>query len=556
MKKKLLAFFAIFLSLSAVFILSVFFLPYPRLSEFQNRPVSTRIYDSEGQLIQVTALENGIRREYVPLGEIPEKLQFYFLQSEDRNFYRHCGIDFSAILRAIFQNASEMRTVSGASTITMQLARIIKPNRKRNLLSKILETYDALRLEARLTKSEILELYLNSVPFGFNTEGVATASKTFFAKNISSLSEEEMVCLSVIPRRPSLYNPLTNPENCAKSAFELYSSLQNSPKTREFTLSDFEKTARKAESFSYPFEFPHFVRHFFSSENKNAFLPEIHTTLNIRLQHAAEDLLASSVEQYSQNRLSNGAILIFETKTGSILSWVGSADFFDERHNGQVDGVLSVEQPGSAMKPFLYALALENGFSPSSVLPDVPMEFGFENLYVPQNFNNRFNGPVRFRVALASSLNIPAVYILNELGIDKYLKKLSSLGFQSLENKTPGLSLALGSEEISLLELTRAFSVFARDGVFIPLNFTTDSSGSSDSQRTTVYDINTARIIADILSDKEGRALGFGYSQMFATDFPAIFKTGTANQYQTITAVGATPSTLSESGWEISAERP
>ena len=279
---------------------------------------------------------------------------------------------------------------------------------------------------------------------------------------------------------------------------------------------------------------------------------EVRTTLFLDLQKAAEDMLSRAVFEYSSNRLSNGAILVLDTQTGAILAWVGSSNFFDDEHKGQVDGVLSCQQPGSSMKPFLYALALENGFLPSSVLPDIPMEFGFENLYVPQNFNNRFNGPVRFRVALASSLNIPAVWLLNEIGIEKYQKRLNSLGFNSLKEQDTGLSLALGGAEVSIFEMTQAFSVFARDGRFIPLwaidDFdsdpatTKDKSQFPDSEKSAqVFDTNTARIICDILSDKDARALGFGYNQTFQTPFPSMFKTGTANQYQNITALGATP---------------
>ncbi len=514
-KKSALVLSAI-LILLAFFLLAVKFSPYKNLRDFRNRQISTRIYDAQGKLIQITAVENGIRREFFPLSEIPPLVQEAFIQSEDKKFYTHYGIDFAAILRAFFQNAREGRTVSGASTITMQLARIIKPNTNRTVLVKISEAFDALRLESRLSKSEILELYLNSVPFGFNTEGIASAARTFFSKTVDELTEEESLCLAVSVRRPSLYNP-----------------FKVSPTARKFT---------------YPFEAPHFVRYISnlpdSPVGKKA---EVHTSLYLDLQNKAEDMLSRAVAEYSKNRLSNGAILVCDTQTGEILSWVGSSDFFDEEHNGQVDGVLSQQQPGSSMKPFLYALALENGFSPSSVLPDVPMEFGFEKLYAPQNFNNRFNGPVRLRVALASSLNIPAVCLLNEIGIEKYRKKLFELGFESLKNQDTGLSIALGGAEVSIFEMTQAFSVFARDGVFVPLraisHFDTESNKTqspNSAKSAQVFDMNTARIISDILSDKEERALGFGYNQAFSTPFPSMFKTGTANQYQNITALGAT----------------
>ena len=540
----ILAFFLIVL----IFFLTLRFSPYPALADFKNRSVSTRIYDSQGKLIQITALEDGVRREFLPLSEIPPFAQECFIEAEDRHFYSHHGIDFAAIARAAFQNVSEARTVSGASTITMQLARIIRPNPKRTLFVKTREAFDALCLETRLSKSEILELYLNSVPFGFNTEGIASAARYFFSKEVKDLSETQAACLAVIPRRPSLYNPLTNPENCAKAAFELLQNQAN--KARTDTIEDFEKASRSARPFSYPFYAPHFLRYLSQMENspigKQA---EIRTTLDLDLQHYAENMLSRAVEQYAENRLSNGAILVTDTESGAIRAWVGSADFFNDAHNGQVDGVLSTQQPGSSMKPFLYALAIESGVSPATVLPDIPMEFGFENLYVPQNFNNRFNGPVRFRVALASSLNIPAVYLLNEIGIENYLKKLRELGFISLEHADAGLSLALGGADVSIFEMTQAFSVFARDGLFLPLYAIEDEKMKNHAEfaefvptsSARIFDMNTARLICDMLSDKDARALGFGYSQTFVTPFPAMFKTGTANQYQNITALGATP---------------
>ena len=545
---KILRFFSACIFLFLLFFLFLRFSPYPALTSLKNRNVSTRIYDAGGKILQILPLENGLRREFVPLEEIPSFIQEIFIESEDKKFYAHHGIDFAAITRAFFQNASQGRTVSGASTITMQLARIISPSQKRNILVKIRESIDALRLEARLSKKEILELYLNNLPFGFNTEGVASAARNFFSKEIKNLNEVESACLAVIVRRPSLYNPLTNPENCARAAFELMQDSGHS-------LEEFEKTARSAHSFRYPFHAPHFVRYLSNLENsplrKKA---DLSTSLILEVQEKAEDLLSTALERYAENRLSNGAILICDTKSGEILAWLGSGDFFDREHDGQVDGVLSLQQPGSSMKPFLYALALESGFSPNSILPDIPMEFGFEKLYLPQNFNNRFNGPVRLRVALASSLNIPAVYLLNEIGIEKYKKKLMEIGFVSLEKADPGLSLALGGAEVSLFEMVQAFSLFARDGLFRPLYGINDEKmqkkaelpkkykkGSSGHKEVPVFDMNTARLICDILSDKEERALGFGFSQTFTTPFPAMFKTGTANQYQNITALASTP---------------
>ena len=543
-KKRIFLFFCGLAALCLSFLLVLRFSPYAALDAFLKRPVSTRIFDRQGKLIQIIALENGVRREWLPLEEIPPLARLAFLQAEDRRFFQHHGVDAGAIFRAAFQNASEGRTVSGASTVSMQLARIIRPATKRNLLLKTREACDALRLEMRLSKQQILELYLNNLPFGFNTEGLPSAARTFFGRSLDRLTPEEIFCLSVIPRRPALYNPLTQPEYCAKAACEVYKScLQDeSAKKDDFPSSlsaeDFLSAAKNAMTFSYPFEMPHFVRWLSSQEEAGiGDKADVYTTVSLELQHEAENLLARAVERYAGNRLTNGAVLICDSQSGEIRVWAGSADFFNQAHSGQVDGVLAPRQPGSSMKPFLYALALERGYAPSSVLPDVPLEFGFERLYVPQNFNNRLNGPVRLRVALASSLNVPAVYLLNEIGMDRYLQKLSDLHFFSLADSDPGLGLALGNAEVSVFELVQAFSVFPRDGMFTELH---GIEGMERAQKR-VFDENTARLICDILSDSSARAMGFGFSRSFQTPFPAMFKTGTANQYQNITALAATP---------------
>ena len=519
-------------------ILLLRFLPYPELDVFlKERQYSTRIFDCNHNLIQILPLENGLRREYTPLEDIPEEIIKAFIQAEDQHFYSHFGIDVGSVLRASFQNISNQSTISGASTITMQLARIISPSPTRNILAKGKEALNALRLELRLSKSQILELYLNNLPFGFNTEGVSTAARSFYGKNLKSLTQEEIYTLAVIPRRPQSYNPLTNPENCAERASQIFNIQKE-------TL---VKTTKNAKTYEYPFLMPHYIQFIIDNEEKNQIgiykKEDVILSASLELQFLAEELLSKELEKYRDNRISNGAILVTDTQTGQILAWVGSGDFSNESAKGQIDGVLAENQPGSSMKPFLYALALEKGYSPATILPDIPLDFGFSELYIPQNFNNRFNGPIRFRIALASSLNVPAVYLLNQLGMETYLEKLRELHFESLENQTPGLGLALGNAEVSLFELVNAFSVFPKNGYYVPNNFLQNIDIETDVKlkATQVFSYDTSALICDILSDENSRALGFGYSEVFKPGFDAIFKTGTANQYQNITALGATP---------------
>ncbi|GHV91257.1 penicillin-binding protein 1A [Spirochaetia bacterium] len=554
------------------------FSPYPELARFRARPCSVPYYDRNGVLVQIPPVADGdgLRREYRSLEEIPAALQAVFICAEDRRFYRHPGIDLVAIARAAFQNAAGGRRVSGASTITMQLARLVAAQQAANsgspaggrgsaLGRKIGEALNALRLEARLSKNEILELYLNSLPFGFQTEGAASAARTFFAADLSMLSPAQIFCLAVIPRRPGLYNPLDNPSACIAAAAELQIRFRNNkklaaawPLLAAVTEADWQFASSSARRFNYPFELPHFVRYVGAKtmlvDAKKASGAIVQLSVDLTLQHYIEGLIAGNVERYYSSRLTNGAAIVINNATGEILAWVGSADYNNTEAAGQIDGVLALNQPGSSMKPFLYAMALENGFKPTDVLADIPMNFGETELYIPQNFNNRFNGPMLFRSALASSLNIPAVYLLYRLGVQNYTGRLFSLGFDSLEQsaETAGLGLALGNAPVSLAELARAFSVFPRDGVLIPLSWEKkggygepkmgmEEEKSAREPGVRIFQSDTARIICSFLSDQGARALAFGSARNFQAPFPAIFKTGTANQYQSIVALGATP---------------
>ena len=310
------------------------------------------------------------------------------------------------------------------------------------------------------------------------------------------------------------------------------------------------KAAHSAQYYKYPYKLPHFVNYIENQAKKaDSKLPyELHTTVDLEISQMAEGFLCDALEEARGSRISNGALLLLDNSDGSVISWLGNGDFFDDENAGQIDGVLVRNQPGSSMKPFLYALAIENNLlQPSTVLADVPSEFGNEKLYIPENFNNRFNGPVRMRIALASSLNVPAVSTLDKVGVKTYLGKLYELGFESLRENDAGLKadlgLALGAGEVSLNELVPAFSVFVRDGYYLPLKYLQKEKEGKAGNLTNVrqlYSTDTSRIVTSILSDKGARALGFGYTQTFQTDYPSIFKTGTSNQYQNIIALGAT----------------
>ena len=545
-KKLFIVLLAIFgFNYSILIILKI--IPFKELNEFRTKPVSTRLYDCDNHLIQIIALEDGLRREWTDIESIPKEVQKLMLKAEDKRFYFHHGVDIFAVLNAFRQNTESSRTVRGASTITMQLAKMIYPEENRTFAVKIKDAINAIRIEAKLSKKQILELYLNSVPFGYNCEGITSAARMFYGKELKNLSTEEISCLSVITRRPKDYNPITNPKECAQRA-----SLLN-PKEEDYE--NLLATAKAAYIHSCPFLLPHYVNYL--RQNYLSGMPqnqaELHLAVSLALQQVAENALNQALEQAEKSRISNGAILVLNNEDNSVIAWVGNGNFFDDQKQGQIDGITVQNQPGSSMKPFLYALALDTKAADGSslyytfmVLPDVPLEFGEDRVYIPQNFNNRYNGPIRMRIALASSLNVPAVDLLDRIGVENYLEKLYQMNFTSLISQADvvDLGLALGVGEVTLAELAPAFSVFVRDGVYLPLSYEKHSEKEikkiQKKSGNQIYTRDTARILCSILSDKGARALGFGYTQTFQTEYPSIFKTGTSNQFQNIVALGAT----------------
>jgi len=527
-RKALLTIAAGLFSFFLILRLLLLFTPFKALKAFEALPYSTAFYDSKGSLLQVTSLGNGERREKLSQSQINKQIKKVFIKAEDKRFYFHHGVDFAALANAAIQNITGHKIIRGGSTISMQLVKMMSDNTSPTISRKLHDMYFANVLETKRSKGKIFELYINSLYFGHQATGLASAARTYYGCKAAALTNEQLCCLAVIPRNPTYYDPLKNPQNCAKRAAELYNRLYR----KKISAQDFEQFLPK-KLFSYPYEAPHYIRYLRQTEQSQE--TEITVSVNLELQKYAEQILNDALIQAEGSRISNASLLLIENKTGKPLAWVGSAKFFDEENSGQIDGVLVKNQPGSSMKPFLYALALETKdeeglplFTPGTILADIPMEFGGEKLYIPSNFNNRYNGPVRLRVALASSLNVPAVYILDKLGVDTYLSKLDMLGFESLKytGEKADLGLALGAGEVTLKELVPAFSVFVRDG--------------RDLTGTQIYETDTARLICSILSDKGARALGFGYTQTFETDYPAIFKTGTSNQYQNIIALGAT----------------
>lgn len=538
-----------FLILPLLLAVAIAFLarPYPELECFERLPFSVELTDRAGRALTVLPLPDGTWREYAALAQIPELLTRVFVASEDRIFYAHFGVDPGAILRAARDNLASGEVVSGGSTITMQLASIVEPT-PAGLAGKLTEAIRAIRLELRLSKQRTLELWLNSLPFGSGATGVVSAAKRYFGRPPAELSVEEILLLAVIPRRPAAFDPTRHPEAAAAAAAALAVRIEVATSESELLAAARAAVDRAAEGTDrarYPRAqlAPHFTRFIASqlTEDELAAGIPIETTLDLEVQEAAEAALRARISAAERNRISNGAALVVDNRNGAIVAYVGSADFFDTSRDGQVDGVQIRRQPGSTVKPFLYTLALENGFTPATILPDIESEFGGAEIYVPQNFNRRFNGPVRLRVALASSLNVPAVHMLERLGVQAFADFLITLGFDSISDMRDevGIGLALGNAEVRLWELVRAFSLFPRDGVPLELRWReTDSAASGDVNRASISPY-AAGAIRSVLSDTVGRVAGFGTRSVLDAPFEAMFKTGTSNQFNNIWALGA-----------------
>ncbi len=532
------------------------FLPYPELDSFIRQEYSLEIYDRNGVLLKVTPLKEGLRRIYRNLDDIPNVVQRVFLAAEDSRFYLHPGVDPLAVIRAFYQNKSAGRIVSGASTISMQLARIVS-GRGKGYGGKIREIFDAVRLESRLSKQKILELWLNNIPFSFQTEGVAAASLKFLERELFSMNTESSVLLAVIPRSPASLNPLQNKESAISAAAEFALNTDISGKQNMTDIKDIADSLRKIldkkRGLIWPDITPHFSLYTEGQIESGQRTWRLDTTIDSHLNGILENRINYYLSISTDSRITNGAGLIIDNIGGEILAYVGSANFRDEVNSGQIDGVQILNQPGSTLKPFLYALAVEEGFRPNSVLPDIPQQLGGPEAYLPMNFDRSFHGPVLLRVALASSMNVPAVYMINRLGVLNFTDYLISFGFDSIRRQREyvGTGLALGNAEVSLMELTRAFSIFPGGGLFLSVTpfLNSLSTGSSDNTAykrkggisNEVMKPYTAGIIRNILMDNNSRFPGFGADSIMDTGFDAMFKTGTSNQFQNIWALGATP---------------
>lgn len=396
-------------------------------------------------------------RLFTPLEEIPLDAQRALLLYEDKNFYTHFGIDFSAMIRAFVKMLGNGRK-QGASTISMQLARLIHDIESSTISGKIKQIFKALQLERHYSKNEILEAYFNLAPYGDNIEGIGAASLIYFKTEPSKLSLPEIIGLTVIPQNPVKRNPSRNKENMLEARKRLSNMWKKAypedPQNKYLSL-PLNVFGKK----DIPFHAPHLTTRLLYTRTG-----KIKTTVDLNLQLQMEELVSTYVRRNRHKAIFNAAVFIVDSQTMETLTYIGSADFKDNKISGQVNGITAPRSPGSAMKPFIYALAMDQGLiHPLSLLKDLPRAF---IAYNPENFDNGYQGMVSATTALVDSLNIPAVDLLRQLSPGSFYSFLKRLGVKGLKPENHyGLAMALGGYEISLAEMVKAYAALANDGI-------------------------------------------------------------------------------------------
>ncbi len=575
---KILSYFAFWgiISLFAAVILfiSVFFyysrfLPDP--NAWQDRRViqSTKIYDRDDKTL-LYEIHGEEKRTVIPFDKIPQIVKDATIAAEDADFYKHSGINFRGIFRAVLADIRGTKITEGGSSITQQLIKNAYLTSERTFSRKIKEMILAVALERRYSKNEILNFYLNQIPYGSNAYGIEAASLTYFNKTAKELNITEAAYLAALPKAPSYYSPYGTHAGELKSRANY--TLNRLHDLKYITGEDFEKAKKTTVNFvgqKTGIIAPHFVmfiREYLNNKYGEDFVEKgglrVTTTLNLDFQRIAEKAIEEGAKRNEIYNTKNAALVAINPKTGQILAMVGSKNYWGEpepkdcepgktcQFEPNVNVATSLRQPGSSFKPFVYATAISNGFTPDTVIWDVPTEFNPlcswdgiaepgvdpKTCYHPKNYDGRFRGPVTLKQALSNSLNLPSVKILYLAGINDSINTAESLGITTLKDRSRyGLSLVLGSAEVKLLEMVSAYGVFSQEGIkHDPTGIikVEDGNGRILEEYTDngqkIINEQVARVINDILSDNNARAPIFGlYSPLSLGERHAAAKTGT-----------------------------
>ena len=529
---------------------------------------SARFYDHSGELLYEMIDPHGGRRTLVRLDQISPYLRQATVAVEDKNFYRHAGVDPLGILRAIWQNLSEGEIVSGASTIPQQLARNVllsaEERGERTLRRKIKEAILSAEITRRYSKEAILELYLNEIYYGNVAYGIEAAAETYFGKPAASLSLAESSLLAGLPQSPARYDPFADPDAAKRRQADVL---------RLMAEQEYITPTQGTAAWNAPLQYaapkndiraPHFVN-YVRQQLEAKYGPEVlyrsgfqvYTTLDTRLQDIAERATRDHVATLASRHVSNAALVAIRPSTGELLAMVGSVDFFDPTIDGQVNVAVRLRQPGSSIKPVTYLAAFERGWTPATLIMDVETHFpdGANPDYVPKNYDGKYHGPVLARSALANSYNIPAVKTLQFVTLPGMLEMAHRLGIQSLDRPDYGLSLTLGGGDVTLLEMTGAYAVLANQGRRLPTLAVLrliDGQGHVIENNQRQVDLGSrigqqvvspqhAYLIMDILSDAGARTPAFGANSPLNLSRPAAVKTGTTDDWRDNWTIGYTP---------------
>ncbi len=547
-------------------------LQVPDLSSLESRKVaqSSKIYDRTGTVL-LYSLNNTTNRTVVPISAISENIQNATIAIEDPRFYQHHGIEFTAIARAILVDILTLSASQGGSTLTQQVVKNTLLTGTKSVARKMEEWILALKLERSLTKSQILELYLNQSPYGGNIYGVEQAAETFFGKNAKDVDIAEAAYLAAVLPAPSYYSPYGNHEAALDARKNLV--LQKMQEHGYLTAEQEAEAEKEVVTFvpqrTSSIAAPHFV-FYVQQYLEDKYGPEaveqggwkVITTLDADLQQKAESIVqAHAATQESQFNASNTGMVALDPTNGQILVMVGSRNYFDKEIDGNFNIALAERQPGSAFKPFVYAEAFEKGYTPDTVVFDTETQFSTScsaydvsndtpPCYSPGNYDNEFRGPMTLRDALAQSINIPAIKALYLAGLNDSLQLAKSMGISTLgESNQYGLTLVLGGGEVTLLDMSSAYGVFATDGTKYPATGVLkieDANGNiiednSQPSGTPVLSRPIAEEINDILSDPVAKApLGENNLLTFPGHDVAV-KTGTTNNFKDAWTIGYTP---------------
>jgi penicillin-binding protein 1C len=520
---------------TALFLLSIVIIYFavPPKSPLFEQNYSTIVLSDNGSLLNAFTNSNEQWHFAPDTAELPDKLKIAAITYEDEGFYSHIGVDFKAIIRAVYQNAKQNKITSGASTIHMQLARMSEP-KKRTYLNKLKETFFAIKLNLYFSKDSLLKLYLTHAPYGGNVVGYKTASYKFFGKDANSLTWSEAATLAVLPNAPGLIYPSKTSSFLKEKRDGLLKKLFEKGEIEEQTYQLAKLELIPDQFLAFESTAPHLARQL---KNKYQSKTVLATTVNELLQKQCNQIAVRYAQIYAAYGINNLAIIVAETKTGAVKAYVGSPNFFDFNHGGQVDGVLAPRSSGSLLKPFLYALSIDEGLIiPNSLIRDLPTYFeGFS----PKNANREYQGVVSAKEALVQSLNIPAVRLLNSYGIFQFYSFLKAAGVTTLFRNADeyGLPLIIGGSEVSMWDMVTLYRGLANDGVFRANYLLKDEKNSQSEQ---LISAGSCFLTLEMLKDLKRPDAEYFWAR-FSSSRPFAWKTGTSYGHKDAWAVGVNP---------------